>query len=236
MKRRVTLGCTCLGAMMLAGGAQAGVLIDDFNEGDGVVSSNVDIGPLNVVAATSAIGGSRTLSILGFPGDGDATSTGVDLQSNSAVGELGHSQNAFSPGGRSRVTWDNNGDGLGGVDLTDGGIDDSFMFDIVRIDIGNVDIEIEVVSDAHGTATIENNNLVESENFVLYTDFDGYSEDIFTSVDLISMTITAGSASDLTIDIYETADIVPPVPPIPEPATAGLLAGLGILGLGRRKR
>ena len=44
-------------------------VVDNFNSGEGIVSSTGDPGPTNF-ASVDAVGGSRTLEIIGFPGDG----------------------------------------------------------------------------------------------------------------------------------------------------------------------
>ena len=232
MKRQLLAGCTCVAGLLFAGTAQ-GVIIDDFNDGPGSVGTDVPgPGPTNFEAAT-AVGGSRTLEIIGFPGDGDGLSQGAELEVAAPnPGAIGHSQDAFSPGGRSRVTWDDDGNGLGGVDLTDDGADNAFQLALLALDVGFVDVSFSVESNDHGTATIDIDDLEEGAFNVVYADFDGFSDEIFENVDKVTMTITAGEQSDLVIDIISTTF----VPPIPEPTTAGLIVGLVSMGLIGRKR
>lgn len=233
----LAVGAACSGALLLANSAQA-ILIDNFDSGPGTVSTAVP-GPTNF-ASIDAIGGSRTLEMLGFPTDADPTSQGATLEVAAPVpGVLAHSQNAIAPGGRSKVTWDNNGLGLGGVDLTDLGQANGLMVDLLSIDVGNVDVTF-MIEDIDGQSSeLLLSGLAAGTNQFLFSDFIGNAD--FETANNIMLRIDADATSDLTLDLIETVAVPPPPPPpppvIPEPVTSTLgVMGLAALGMVLRRR
>ena len=228
-RKYVAMMAACAaGGMVMTDAANATVMIDDFETGPGMVDVD-NPGPTNFVAA-GAIGGSRTLQVL--PG---ASGTELEVQS----GVLGHSQSALGTGGSSKTTWDANGLGLGGVDLTDGGVDDAIMFEILSIDVGDVDVTFMVQDTAGGSASVTSVGLVAGSETVPYTDFVGAVD--FTDIDVIMLQIDAVGTSDLLLDLLATADTITPPPPpttgVPEPVSATLgLMGLGALAHATRRR
>ncbi len=226
----------CGGGLVLASSAQA-LIIDNFDSGPGIVDSIGDPGPTNF-ASGDAIGGSRTLEILGFPGNGDPISSGAELQVAVPPGAIGHSQDAFAPGGRSKVTWDANGAGLGGLDLTDGGLANGIEFELISIDVGAVDVTITVVDSGGDSSDLLLSPLVVGSNQFFFADFNGTAD--FADADMIMMNIDADQASDLILDIIQTI-IVPPPPPgpalVPEPITASLgMMSMGALAYATKRR
>ncbi len=230
----VLVGCGSL-TLMAHGLQAASILIDDFNTGPGVVSS-ANPGPINF-AAPSAIGGSRTLELLGFPENDDPISQGAVLRVAAPPGAEGHSQNALSQGGRSRTRWNANGGGLGAIDLTDGGVEDTLNFTILSIDQGTVTVTFNIVSDIFGTATVMSLPGTGSVA-VPFSSFTGFSPDIFENVDEINMEITAGQGTDMILDQIITSDEEPNVVPIPAASWMGLslLGAVGITNTLRRHR
>ena len=232
-----TVGTTCAGVLAIAGGAQA-IMIDDFDIGPGMVDSDLSPGPTNFAAVGSAIGGSRTLEILGFPGDGNPTSEGAELEVSVPPGQLGHSQDAFAPGGRSKVTWDANGGGLGGEDLTDGGLANGIMVDLISIDVGMVDVTLMVEDTVGGASSLVLSPLAAGPNSFFFADFIGDAD--FSDADVIMLQIDAEATSDLVLDLLETIDVPPPPGPregIPEPISSTLaLMGLSTLAVATKRR
>ncbi len=215
----------CAAGLAVAGSAEA-IVIDTFNSGPGLVRSIGDLGPTNY-ASTDAIGGSRTLAILGFPTDGDATSEGAQLQVAVPPGAIGHSQDAFAPGGRSKVTWDANGAGLGGLDLTDGGKSDAIVMELVFVDDGNVEVTFTVMDSAGATSEMVVDSMAIGQNVLPYTGFTGGAA--LTDVHSVMMTFDVGQSGDVIIDLLETNLV-------PEPTAAMLLSTVGLGVIWRRKR
>ncbi len=200
--------------LLAASGAEA-LTIDTFDDGWALLRKS-NPGPV-YVQAQGAIGGGRMMKLMGYPEDTDPVSEGTWLEVKNGV--LGHSQDAFAKAGRSMIMWDGMGQGLGGIDLTEGGTANAFLLEVISIDIGTVSVSWEVQSDKFGTATLMLPDRQETVEQVVYEDFVGYSDEIFTDVDSITMTVEAGWASDLKLDLFGTTSVAPPMP---EPTTLAM--------------
>lgn len=216
-----------LAAAALAAGAATqanAVLIDTFNaDPDSLTSGAGPAGP-STTATAEAIGGFRTIEIL--------TSAGAGLNTSAAVlapipGVYSHSEDALKSGS-SKITWDANGAGLGGVDFTAGG-DDRITMSILSIDQGNVDLILTVMDTGAGVSTLLINNAGVGAFDALYANFVGTAD--FTDVNSVMLEVQAGVASDLVLDLVETTNRGG----VPEPATLSLLGLAGLMGLRRRR-
>ncbi len=227
------------GVILAGAGPASGILIDSFDSGFGAVDSINDPGPTNFPSG-DAIGGSRTLEILDFPAGSGNLSQGAELATGfvpnppPGTGALGHSQDSFAPGGRSKVSWT-----AGGVDLTEGGLADGVMFEILAIDQGNVDLTLTITDTAGNSSELPLAGLGTGASSFLFTNFTGNAD--FADADMIMLTIDAGEASDFTLDLLETVPVPPPPPPpgngVPEPISATLgMMGLGALGYATKRR
>ena len=197
-----------------AGNVDAGILIDDFENGGQTVRSIDDPGP-TTVASTSAIGGSRTLEII--PG----TDPGTELTVTGGVLSGSHSDfDVISASSFSVVTWDGGGAGLGGIDLTSGGVDDAFALEMFVISDGNYDIKFTVKS-AFGDASLTANSLARGNAIesIVFEDF-GADPRIFESADAITLELHSEPASAMSIGLIKT---------VPEPGSAILLGSLATL-------
>ena len=148
---------------------------------------------------------------------------------------LSHSHDA-SITGQSWITWDGVADtptGLGGVDLTEGGLSSVFEFDVIMDDFA-VDLTFTVWTDAAnwsvGTIALPGGiPFNPGQTFVLpYADFTvgGGTGADFENVGAIELLIDGQiPGTDLLLGIIQT----------PEPGTASLIM-LGALALLRRRR
>lgn len=214
------LTAAAIAAFSLAALPAHALVIDDFNDGTSfnVVPGNP--GPTNV-ASVSAIGGSRTMFV-------EATSSdGTTLASTGST--LDHGQTTQGPGSSS-VTWDANGVGLGGIDLTDGGAATQVRISVLSIDVGNVDLALEVTDTGAQMSTLALTGLNVGTFGFDFASFAGTAD--LTAVDSIKLIIQAGADSDVQLDIVETNRQVS------EPGMLAL-AGAGLIGgaiVTRRRR
>lgn len=230
---------TLTAGLLLAAAANpaSAMLIDNFNYGDGYVTATVADNSTHVTDTAGSypdiVGGYRELQLpnsVDIEGIGSATMAAN--RSNS--GALTFSLDAMTKGS-GILTWDKNGDGLGGVDMTDGGLSSFVSFDILFIDQGEINLSV-FVTDSNG----ETGKYVLSGAGVGTHQFDFLSFSNsgtldFTSIDSISLDIIAlDNASDLVLDqIFTGGSISVPAPQ----ATLALLGlGLILIGFGVRRR
>ncbi len=199
------------------GTAQA-VVIDDFNGG----AQSIDAPGSDTVAYAGAIGGFRTI---------DMTSVGP-LYATAAIvlppGIYSHSADAMTSA-TSNITWDANGAGLGGMDLVEGLTNNVFSFEIISIDQGDIDLILSVEDSFGGLDSFTFSNAGVGTESVAFASFTGID---FTSIDLISLQVVGGLASDLTLDLLSTTGDRTAVP---EPISLALL-GIGMIGVGFSRR
>ncbi len=205
------ISCVILASsIVLAGGVQA-ASIDNF---DGGAHSVTGLGvSSDTINYAGAIGGSRKIEIdITNPNEGDAKARVYNSATYNS-GVYSHSAEALTAA-TSTITWDANGAGLGGIDLTDGRDFSVFSFDIFRIDQGEVNLTFSVL-DTLGNAvkyTLSGAGVgVQAVAFDLFTGDMGFD---FESVNAISLEIEGDDASDLVLDNLRT---------VPTPATLMLM-------------
>lgn len=233
MARKTMYGFLLVALMCVP--ANAALVIDDFIATMSAVANGApgdtdsDSG-----AAATAIGGFREIFV---EKTGGASGHDVRLDINPfALERLNHSQNG-SQLGYSLTTWDSNGAGLGGIDLT------SFTQLIVGVDTADPAPIIFTIGDADSAESASGTLLVPFT--AAFTEYilpfgalvptGGTLADILDSVDSITMEIDGRARAGMDVVLTQVrADIVP------EPGTLaiwGLLFGVvGLCGCRRRRR
>ncbi len=244
----IFVAAVALAAVLTTAPASA-VIIDNFDHGPLDITAN-QATPLvqSVVDAAGIIGGEREASVLYY----NPTSTAPDnvrLRVDFAdQNNFSHSQDAGVAGLSVFVYDGNDGNpnaidytGLGGVDLTEGGLADRFVFTVLFADqSANSVLDLRVYTDATHYSDLFKSfaapiNSATQISF-LFSDFNvgsgaaGAAD--FTNIGAILLAIDGRfePALDVRLDMLETLVI-------PEPATMSLLAlGLtAVAGLRRRR-
>lgn len=225
------------------------IIIDSFNNGPVDITANQATPQVqNVVDAAGIIGGQRESSVIYY----NPTSTAPDnvrLRVDFAdQNNFSHSQDA-GVAGLSIFVYDGpDGDptsidygGLGGIDLTEGGLADRFIFTVLFADQSvNQVLDLRVYTDATHYSDLFKNfaapiNSPTQISF-LFSDFtvgDGAAGAAdFTNIGAILLAIDGRFEPALDVRLDELRTLV-----IPEPATMSLLAlGLtAVAGLRRRR-
>lgn len=236
-------------ALACAGSAQA-IIIDSFVTDQSLTLAYPPIGTSmsSSASGTGILGGERDLTI-NLTG-GRMVGNGISSVVNS--GYYSYSQDATIKG-TGVIQWDGadaspnlNPIGLGGINLTAGGID-SLVLGVISDDLP-VDVTITVYSSAGNASsrTLTLPGQIDEETaktyFFKYSDFStllGSGAD-FANVGAITLsTGSSTSAPDLVFDFLETSEppAVPPSGTVPEPGTLGLLGlGAAACGLVARRR
>lgn len=216
--------------------ASAEVSIDTF-ETPQVVQAPLG-GPssaLGVVAAPEAIGGERDVQVLRLSG-------GAAVQFQTGV--VGQEFLACSAGagtvGSCLVVWDGpdgafplDPDGLGGIDLTEGGANDAVGLAVRADQAVSFEIQVSRASDASfvsATLALPGGDLDFEEHFVPIEAFGPADPaPIFADVGAITMLVSGAPAFDVLVDDVRVT--------VPEPGAAGgLLAAFALAALARRRR
>jgi len=207
--------------------------IDDFlvpPGGQSVVVPGVGSSSNTATGLAGVVGGARTLEL-------NVTTSNYGLNSRLTVtpdlpGTLSLSNDSGQVG-EGKVTWDANGAGLGGVDITLGGVQSYLQAKILFSDQNlGFRVDITETAAAGGATAYWSANLGQGVSYVnqLLSSFTNAGAVDFTKVDKIVLTLSGPTAQDGTMDLLEVTST-----PVPEPAMLSLLA-LGGLALTRRRK
>lgn len=166
---------------------------------------------------------------------GDSRTLGIELTQNNLSNFLpsnvsvsgGVLQISNAPGANSisTVTLDANGAGLGGIDITDGGKNDRFLFNIVNIDLSaNFQITLRDTSAVAATFTLSGINTT-GDKAIFFSQLDTFGTINLNSIDSITYVISGQNDFDFAIDQLVTRGTE-----MPEPSTVFSILGIGVLG------
>ena len=219
--------------------SSAVTLIDDFTAGSQRVQDVPDTGDTNAseVASSSAIGGYRDLHVTTNEGQLEATELRVVT---SGGGSLGFS-NIISSSGSGLIVYDGqdgdassaggiNTTGLGGIDLTNTGKTNAFLFEILDADAA-LEITVAVYDMLGGVSTYSEVLMTTIDPLLLFTQFVGDAD--FSNVGALAFGVNSTSAN---LD-----GAIGSISIVPLPASALLLLGglggfAGISAVRRRRR
>lgn len=239
-KRSLLLALAAMIVAVITTPAVADLIVDDFSlnavhqvqlngPAPPVISgSNTQIG----INPNNTIGGSRRLDLRLLQSASVLFESKLVVAPNVGNGILAL---ANDPGNRSQamVTWNANGTGLGGVDLTSGGTDTHFLVSVVLGDL-SLSPKVEVWDTNNNLASYQINGIpaIPSDNVFPFEDFVNFGNTDFTSIDKIKLTVDGVTNLDMWIDLIGTTN-----PQVPEPMSLAVWSvGLAAAGLAARRR
>lgn len=211
-----TLPLITVVSLLPIAGMAATVQIDSFDTSQSVIDPLGGMfGSTSTVTATEALGGMRTITARG-----DGTLFPVSTTTINISGGTAAVSNSDQVTGTGLFEW-----AAGGVDFTDGGTNDTFVLDIVSIDLGAtfaLTVDGATATSAYSTTT----------GFVSF-DFGAFGD--LTSASTISLMVSGDVSLDTSFWFLGAEDLVADpgnqtVSPVPLPAGGLLLGGILMAG------
>ncbi len=230
IKKFVVVCGVVAGLLGLSTSAQAIINIDTFDVGTlgptGITANSgtpTDTSHETGLDLTHVIGGSRDATVTWISG---TLSARMNINPPPAV--LGMSSDTGTTG-NFELQYDNDGAGLGGIDLTQGGTSPGFVVFFTSADAGAA---TTVTLTDTGGDTLTRTLLTAGPGFLFfqYALFAGAGD--ITDINVIHFIIEGQEDGDYQISLIQSRDR--PGDEIPEPVSAAL-GGLGLLALARRR-
>lgn len=184
----------------LMGGAQASAItIDDFSQNQTVTSNTSNTTDVTGTdnSGSGYIGGTRTVTV-----QGEDPNTIVDINN----GAFTFDTDPQDPNPLATLTYDDGGNGLGGIDLTDGGNSNQLTFESLEGQ-GEITVSIENGSNESDSFTFSNIPDGQDESLSL----NNFSDSVVKNADTVELTFdeTTGGTTNLTTDQVSTTEPVP---------------------------